>query len=128
MNLRLLLDTATFIWALQSPDRLSARALSALQDDDAVRELSALSITEIAIKNSKGKLNVHREDILVGLADLRLQVLPWNSRHAFKLFDLPLRHGDPFDRQIIAQALAENIPIVTSDATFQLYAGISVIW
>ena len=128
MNLRLLLDTATFIWALQSPDRLSARALSALQDDDAVRELSALSITEIAIKNSKGKLNVHREDILVGLADLRMQVLPWNSRHAFKLFDLPLHHGDPFDRQIIAQALAENIPIVTSDAIFQLYAGISLIW
>lgn len=128
MNLRLLLDTATFIWALQSPDRLSARALSALQDDDAVRELSALSITEIAIKNSKGKLNVHREDILVGLADLRMQVLPWNSRHAFKLFDLPLHHGDPFDRQIIAQALAENIPVVTSDATFRLYKGIENIW
>jgi len=126
--LRLLLDTATFIWALQSPDRLSARALSALQDDDAVRELSALSITEIAIKNSKGKLNVHREDILVGLADLRMQVLPWNSRHAFKLFDLPLHHGDPFDRQIIAQALAENIPVVTSDATFRLYKGIENIW
>jgi PIN domain nuclease of toxin-antitoxin system len=128
LNLRLLLDTATFIWALQSPDRLSARALSALQDDDAVRELSALSITEIAIKNSKGKLNVHREDILVGLADLRMQVLPWNSRHAFKLFDLPLHHGDPFDRQIIAQALAENIPVVTSDATFRLYKGIENIW
>ena len=126
--MRLLLDTATFIWALQSPDRLSARALSALQDDDAVRELSALSITEIAIKNSKGKLNVHREDILVGLADLRMQVLPWNSRHAFKLFDLPLHHGDPFDRQIIAQALAENIPVVTSDATFRLYKGIENIW
>lgn len=126
--MRLLLDTATFIWALQSPERLSARALNALQDDDAVRELSALSISEIAIKNSKGKLDVRREDILAGIADLRLQVLPWNARHAFRLFDLPLHHADPFDRQILAQALAENIPVVSSDAKFQLYAGVDVIW
>lgn len=93
--MRLLLDTATVIGALQSPELLSARALSALRDDDAVRELSALSITEIAIKNSKSKLDVHREDIVSGLSDLRMQVLPWNSRHAFKRFDQPLHHSDP---------------------------------
>ena len=57
---------------------------------DAVRELSALSITEIAIKSSKGTLDVHREDILAGLTDLKMRVLPWNARHAFRLFDLPL--------------------------------------
>jgi PIN domain nuclease of toxin-antitoxin system len=125
---RILLDTAVFIWALQSPELLSARALSALLDDDAVRELSALSITEIAIKNGKGKLDVHREDIRLGLSDLRMQVLPWTSRHAFKLFDLPLHHSDPFDRQILAQALAENIPVVTPDEKFRLYEGIDVIW
>jgi PIN domain nuclease of toxin-antitoxin system len=126
--LRLLVDTATFIWALHSPERISARALSAMRDDGAVRELSALSITEIAIKTGKGKLDIQREDVLVGLADLRMQVLPWNARHAFKLFDLPLHHNDPFDRQILAQALAENIPIVTPDEKFELYPGIEVIW
>ena len=118
----------TFIWALHSPELLSARALRAMQDDDAVAELSAVSITEIAIKSSKGKLDVHRADVLAGLADLKMQVLPWNARHAFRLFDLPLYHTDPFDRQILAQALAENIPVVTSDAKFQLYAGIHIIW
>jgi PIN domain nuclease of toxin-antitoxin system len=126
--LRLLLDTATFIWAIKSPDQISPRALNAILDDGAVRELSALSISEIAIKHMKGKLDVRREDIVEGLADLRMQVLPWNSRHALRLFDLPPHHGDPFDRQIIAQAAAENIPVVTSDAKFRLYSGIEVIW
>jgi PIN domain nuclease of toxin-antitoxin system len=108
LTLRLLVDTATFIWALQSPERISARALSALRDDGVTRELSAVLITEMAIKTSRGKLGIHREDILVGLADLRMQVLPWNARHAFKLFELPLHHSDPIDRQILAQALAER--------------------
>jgi PIN domain nuclease of toxin-antitoxin system len=126
--LRLLIDTATFIWALQSPERISARALSAMQDEEAVREPSAHSITEIAIKQGKGKLDLRREDILAGLADLRMQVLPWNARHAFRLFDLPLHHSDPFDRQILAQAMAENIAVVTCDEKFRLYAGVDVIW
>ncbi len=126
--MRILLDTSTFIWALQSPERLSARALSALQHEETVRELSTLSITEIAIKTGKGKLDVHREDILGGLADLRMQVLPWNARHAFRLFDLPPHHADPFDRQILAQAMAESIPVVTCDEKFRLYSGIEIIW
>lgn len=126
--MRLLLDTSTFIWALQSPERLSARALSALREDDAVRELSAISITEIAIKNGNGKLNVHREDIVAGLADLRVQVLPWNASHALRLFDLPQHHADPFDRQLLAQALAEKIPLVACDEKFRLYDGIEIVW
>jgi PIN domain nuclease of toxin-antitoxin system len=99
-----------------------------MRDDNAVLELSALSITEIAIKAARGKLDVHREDLLAGLADLRVQVLPWTARHALRLFDLPPHHADPFDRQILAQALAENIPIVAPDLKFQLYPGVSVIW
>jgi PIN domain nuclease of toxin-antitoxin system len=55
-------------------------------------------------------------------------VLPYTSDHACHLFGLPLHHADPFDRQIIAQALAEDIPIVTSDEKFRLYKGLAVIW
>jgi PIN domain nuclease of toxin-antitoxin system len=66
--------------------------------------------------------------VVTGLDDLKTQVLPWIARHAFRLFDLPLHHADPFDRQIIAQALAENISIVTSDEKFRLYAGVDIIW
>lgn len=126
--MRLLLDTVTFIWAVDSPERISRKAMVALQDTQAMREISAVSISEIAIKQSLGKLTLHKEDVLVGVADLKLRVLPYTADHACQLFDLPLHHSDPFDRQIIAQALVENIPIVTSDAKFRLYKGIKVIW
>ena len=55
-------------------------------------------------------------------------MLPYTEDHALRLFDLPLHHPDPFDRQIIAQALAENIAVVTPDREFRLYKGLKTIW
>ena len=65
---------------------------------------------------------------MAGVADLRMRVLPHGAEHAFRLFDLPADHADPFDRQIIAQALVENVPVVTPDETFNLYEGLKVVW
>jgi PIN domain nuclease of toxin-antitoxin system len=90
--------------------------------------MSSISLSEIAIKSARGKLSFGQDDISSGIAALRLRVLPYTAEHAFRLFDLPPHHGDPFDRQIIAQALAEGIPIVTSDESFRLYKGLKVIW
>lgn len=126
--MRLLLDTPTFLWAVSSPERISRAAMSALASKQAVREISIISLSEIAIKASRGKLTLHKEDLAQGIADLRLRVLPYTAGHAYALFDLPLHHADPFDRQIIAQALAENIPLVTSDHTFGLYEGLKILW
>ena len=61
-------------------------------------------------------------------ADLQLHLLPFTADHALGMFDLPLHHRDPFDRQIIAQALTENIPVVTCDEQFRLYKSLKVIW
>lgn len=126
--MRLLLDTVTFIWAVDSPERISRKALAALKDRETVREMSAISLSEIAIKGALGKLNLSKEDVLLGIADLRMRILPYTADHAGCLFGLPLHHADPFDRQIIAQALSENIPVVTADEKFRLYKGIKVIW
>ena len=126
--MRILLDTVTFLWAASSPAQLSRGAMSALRNESAVREMSAISLSEIAIKSARGKLTFGQDDINSGIAALRLRVLPYTAEHAFRLFDLPLHHGDPFDRQIIAQALAENLPVVTSDETFRIYKGLKVIW
>ena len=123
-----MLDTVAFIWALESPERLSKAALLALQHKAATREMSAVSLSELAIKQAIGKLVFRKEDIVNGISDLRLRVLPYTASHAYRLFGLPLHHTDPFDRQIIAQALAEAIPIVTSDEKFKLYKGLEVIW
>jgi PIN domain nuclease of toxin-antitoxin system len=126
--MRLLLDTVTFIWAASAPDRLSRAAMSALRKGTAVREISVVSLTEIAVKQTRGKLTFSKADAMAGVADLRLRILPYAAEHAFRLFDLPAHHADPFDREIIAQALVENIPVVTPDETFNLYEGLKVVW
>jgi PIN domain nuclease of toxin-antitoxin system len=126
--MRVLLDTVTFIWAVSSPGSLSRRAMSALRSEAVVREISSVSIAEIAIKQTRGKLTFGQDDILAGLADLRVRVLPYTADHALRLFDLPLHHPDPFDRQIIAQAIRENIPVVTCDEKFSLYKEVEVLW
>ena len=91
-------------------------------------EFSAISISEIAIKRATGKLNLREEDVLAGLAELNIRVLPYAAAHAWRLFELPVHHNDPFDRQIIAQALAEDMAVVTPDDKFKLYKGLKVIW
>jgi PIN domain nuclease of toxin-antitoxin system len=127
-DVRLLLDTVTFIWALTSPGLVSKKAFAALADVANIRELSAISLSEIAIKRSIGKLQLSSADALAGIAELQVRILPYTAEHAYHLFGLPLHHADPFDRQIIAQALAEDTPVVTPDEKFKLYEGIKVIW
>lgn len=90
--------------------------------------MSTVSIAEIAIKRSARKLALSGAETLQGIEDLHLALLPYRAEHAFTMFDLPLLHRDPCDRQIIAQALAEGLPIVTSDRTFRLYPRLKLIW
>jgi PIN domain nuclease of toxin-antitoxin system len=125
--MRLLLDTATLIYAVQYPERLSRRASVALHDLNNALELSAVSVTEIAIKSALGKLAFSLTTLQRALQDLDVIVLPYRGNHALHMFDLPFHHRDPFDRQIIAQLLEEQIPIVTPDEMFRRY-GVTVIW
>jgi len=127
-NVRLLLDTAILIYAVEAPERLSKRATAALKDSENVLELSAISITEIAIKASLGKLKVTAAMTRQAVQDLDIRILPYTGEHALRLSELPLHHGDPFDRQIIAQALFEKTPVVTPDEKFRLYGGLKIIW
>ena len=126
--MRLLLDTAIIIWAIESPERLTARAAAALENTENVLEMSAVSLSEIAIKTTRGKLRISVAAVRQALEDLDIHILPYAADHAFFLFELPLHHRDPFDRQIIAQALAEKIPVVTSDEKFSFYKGLKIIW
>ncbi len=80
------------------------------------------------MKHSTGKLKLREEDVIAGIGQLNLTVLPWITDHAFRLFAVPLHHGDPFDRMLIAQAMTEAMAIVTPDPAFELYAGLKTIW
>jgi PIN domain nuclease of toxin-antitoxin system len=126
--MRVLLDTVTYLWAYNSPELLSKKAIETLSQDTTIRELSAVSLSELAIKMAVGKLDWRKEEIISSLSDLRVRVLSYTASHAYQLFELPLHHRDPFDRQIIAQAMAEDIPIVTSDKIFRRYRELKVIW
>jgi PIN domain nuclease of toxin-antitoxin system len=125
---RVLLDTSVLICSAEAPERLSKRAYQALRDADNIREISSVSLAEIAIKNTLVKLTLPAAAVRQALRDLLVHVLPFTADHAFRLFELPLHHRDPFDRQIIAQALSEKIPIVTPDEKFKLYSGLKIIW
>jgi PIN domain nuclease of toxin-antitoxin system len=127
-DLRLLLDTAVLIFAVESPERLSKRAAAVLHNPKNVRELSSVSLTEIAIKTTLGKLKFSAEIARQAIQDMDIRILPFTAEHAFRLFELPAHHRDPFDRQIIAQAFSEDIPLVTSDEKLSAYKGLTIIW
>jgi len=126
--MRLLLDTATLIFAVESPERLSRHSAALVQNPENLLELSALSVSEMAIKAARGKLTFSADTTRRLIEDLDVRILPFTAEHAFRLFDLPAHHADPFDRQIIAQALCEGIPVVTCDETFRMYEGLKVVW
>jgi len=125
---RILLDTSTFLWAAGLEDRLSKPAEMLFQDPETAMYLSAISISEIAIKHDKGKLSFGLHDALNAMDVLKIEALPYTLIHAQRLFGLPLHHKDPFDRQIIGQASAEGVPVVTVDPFFKLYEGVDVLW
>ena len=125
--MRILIDTSVLIFAALEPTRLTKDAFSILADSENTPEFSTVSIAEIALKNATGKLIFSSIDVQHSLDDLKIRVLPFTADHAFRLFDLPLHHRDPFDRQIIAQSLHERIPLMTSDRKFSLYGG-EILW
>ena len=126
--MRVLLDTAVLIFSVEAPDRLSKRAFSLLKSSDSLRELSSISLTEIAVKATLGKLGFSEESVHQAIGDMDVRILPFTADHAFRLFALPVHHRDPFDRQIIAQALSENIPVLSPDRRFSAYKELTVIW
>lgn len=91
--------------------------------------LSVVSDFEIAIKHSIGKLDFPPHELAKVCVNAGIdRFFPLEEHHTLLLFDMPLHHRDPFDRALIATALSEELPIITSDATFRQYQGLQVIW
>ncbi len=128
--MRYLFDTAAFIHAATGPERLSKRAIAILRNNSNVIEVSAISFLELGAKSGVGKSSITMQQTLRYIDDLKFNTLPYLPEHASPLFTLPLHHRDPFDRALIAQAIVEEIPIVTPDDKFPKYmdVGLKVIW
>jgi PIN domain nuclease of toxin-antitoxin system len=129
--MRLLLDTCIVIEAAEvnGYKRLPARVRELLQDEANELLFSAVSVTEMAVKTAIQKLNIPVDRVEQIVSDLGLTPIPFLVRHAMHLYRLPLHHKEPFDRMLIAVALAEAVPVVTSDREFVKYAdaGLQVI-
>ncbi len=128
--MKLLLDTHAFLWFLLNDDRLSndAQSLIATPENDLL--LSSASCWEIAIKISLGKYSLGEslETFLTReIVENRLTMLPITVKHVSVVAELPFHHRDPFDRLLIAQAISEQIPILSADAVFDLYQ-VARIW
>lgn len=119
MTTRYLLDTHILLWALNNDRRLSDKHRSIFAKGEDVT-VSAISILEIAIKRSLGKLALNI-DIVEFLRERGVAVLPLNQAHAARVEHLPFHHGDPFDRVLIAQAQIEGMALVTADADIRRY-------
>ena len=128
--MKLLLDTHAFLWIVGDDARLSQAARNAFRSPQNEVWLSVASIWEIVVKAARGKLafpqpaaHYLREQI----RQTRVDVLPISLSHVLKLESLPMRHRDPFDRILVAQALEEGIPLLTRDRMLGAY-GVEILW
>ena len=130
MKHRLLLDTQTFIYAAQEGGSLSAKARAALLHSGNTLFLSLVSLWEIQIKLTLGKLKLPTslpKAVQQAITEIGIELLPLQADHIYKLTDLPLHHRDPFDRLLIGQALIEKMVVVGNDLVFDSY-GVPRIW
>jgi len=119
-----LLDTNVFLWSIGPLRKLNQQALDLLAGGQEEFYLSAASAWEVTIKSAIGRLTLpHPPKRLVpeSVKLLSLRPLPITQTHALAVSDLPLHHHDPFDRILIAQAVTEDMVLMTSDRLFSRY-------
>ena len=119
--MRYLLDTHVLLWWIGDDPKLRAETRKTVTDPDHEIVVSAASIWEAAIKRAVGKLRFETPILLDTLRRGGLRVLPITAEHALAAGDLPRHHDDPFDRMLVAQAMAEGLTLITRDATLRAY-------
>ena len=122
--MKYLLDTHTLLWFLQGDKKLSDKARRLIDSPRNEKFLSIVSLWEIAIKVSLGKLVLNKPFEKLFPEQLhfnRIEILDITVDSLIKLTTLPFHHRDPFDRLIIAQAFVKDLPIISADAAFDAY-------
>lgn len=126
----MLIDTHSLLWFSLDDARLSDHAKSVMMDRGNELIVSPATFWEIAIKISIGKYEL-REEFLPFfsklMAENEMSLLPVSLKHAAVIAGLPFHHRDPFDRLLIAQAISEEVPIVSADCELDPYS-VTRIW
>ncbi len=132
--MKYLLDTHALIWTLVKPEQLSKKVRKLLEDSDNTILISALSLWEISLKFSLGKLDlkgISPESVLALALETGFDVIPLSPEQASAYHKISSNwHRDPFDRMLIWQAVQENVILISKDENISKYSdmGLRVIW
>lgn len=123
-----LIDTHTLLWALLQVDKLSEDVKDVLSNSEGIY-VSIVSLWEIAIKQSIGKLDViySLEEIADECVKVKINIMQIHPKHLDAIKQLPHIHNDPFDRLLIAQAKTEGMKLITKDGKIAKY-DIETVW
>lgn len=128
--MKLLLDSHTFKWWRDEPNKLSINAFTEISNPNNDVFLSVVTVWELQIKIALNKFSV-KGGLEIAVKDERqnnnFQILPVQLSHALNLENMPLHHKDPFDRLLISQAIVENMTLVGADANFAKYQ-VNLLW
>lgn len=128
--MRVLVDTHVFLWWVEGDRPLSAKARAALANQDNECLVSLASVWELAIKAGLGKLKLAipvQRYVVENVVANNFRLLEIRLPHLGRVESLPKHHGDPFDRLLIAQAIEENLSVVSADPVFRKY-GVRRVW
>jgi PIN domain nuclease of toxin-antitoxin system len=128
--MRILLDTDAFLWLVTDAPNLSAKAKALFLEAENQIFLSGVTGFETSVKYSLGKLQLTeppRSFIENRINNNALTPLPIQLRHTYRLSHLPFHHRDPFDRLLVAQALEEDMPLLSADEILSEY-GVERLW
>ncbi len=118
--MKILVDTHIFLWMLSCPEKLNDKRRYELESPANEILLSAMSIAELMIKRSIGKIDFEFDPLEVA-QKTGLEILNFSGAEAMVLGELPLHHKDPFDRMLIAQALINRLSLMSDDSKFLQY-------
>jgi len=118
--LNIIIDTHIYLWAISNPENLKNHQRSELETLTNTIYLSAISVAELMIKSSIGKLEITFDPVAIA-DETGFQTLSFSTEDALLLKEMPFHHKDPFDRMLIAQALSNNYAIMTDDSKFSFY-------
>ena len=128
--MKVLLDTHAFLWLISGDDRLSETAQQTFLDPGNIMFLSAASLWELSIKMSLGKLSLKSGWLKTIQDEMEVNAIQWLSiemPHCVELTNLPFHHRDPFDRMLVAQAMVEDMRLLSRDNRLSSYE-IKRIW
>lgn len=118
--MKIIIDTHIFLWSLADPTRIARQRLNELESPSNIIFVSSITIAELMIKSSIGKLQINFDPI--DLAEQSgFELLDFSGQDALQLKDLPFHHRDPFDRMLISQSIATKYPLMTDDDKIRLY-------